>query len=116
MISDFQFKTKSGNKQQETIYKGNILRGSLKGILNFESLVVYHIIQRQTVATFLPFTAIRGRCIRPSGASGDKGVVSRVISGVSILRESSGIGNFFNLGRVSSYRARLMLHQYNVNL
>ena len=37
LILNLQFETKSGKKQQETIYKGNIIRDSLKGISRWES-------------------------------------------------------------------------------
>ena len=36
LISNLHFETKSGKKQQETIYKGNLILDSLKGISRWE--------------------------------------------------------------------------------
>ena len=37
LISNLQFETKSGRKQRENIYKGNLILDSLKGISRWES-------------------------------------------------------------------------------
>ena len=39
LISNLQFETKSGRKYQETIYKGNLILESLKGIPRWESWI-----------------------------------------------------------------------------
>ena len=39
LISNLKFETKSGRKQRETVYKGNLILDSLKGISGWESWI-----------------------------------------------------------------------------
>ena len=60
LISNLQFETKSGRKYRETIYKGNLILDSIKGISHSESLTG---VTNSKYLTFCKGNYIENKCV-----------------------------------------------------